>query len=72
MSHSIELFLPLKTQPVTPSENSDKLSGISCQLALQAPISANPSHEELMLIAGLLPELLGQFLSDSATADNKE
>lgn len=60
---SLLLFLPLNYPPVISPEASAKVAGCRCELALHAPISAQPSAAELALVSGVLPELLEQLLT---------
>lgn len=71
MSRIIELSLPTKNHSGMPSAESAKVPGVICHLALRAPMTAQPSAAELALISGLLPELLGQLMTESA-ADSEE
>lgn len=64
MSSEIQLSLPAKNRPGIIFKDSAMVPGVMCHLALRAPITAQPSAEELALISGLLPELIGQLLAD--------
>lgn len=64
MSCQFQFFLPINYPHIISLEESANVPGSMCDLALHAPISAQPSAAELALISRLLPELLEQWLTE--------